>query len=162
MHINGHISRRALLATTGAGIIAAAAGCGSSDDSAGGSGSGGKTVENHGRVALMRGPLLYCVEQADNPDVELRDITFPAGASPHAHPPRLQREPELLGGVVAMDFPVTVRPVDAGWTHALYRESPAPTWLPEPATRTVRAVPYYAWANRDPGAMQVWLRTAAD
>ncbi|MEJ7815303.1 MAG: hypothetical protein WKF53_09010 [Rubrobacter sp.] len=51
-------------------------------------------TENTGRVALMRGPLLYCVEQADNLGVDLRDLvledaTFSA-----------RFDPELLGGVV--------------------------------------------------------------
>jgi DUF1680 family protein len=54
-------------------------------------------VENAGRVALMRGPLLYCVEQSDNPAAALDDVELPDEASF-----RTDFRPELLGGVVAL------------------------------------------------------------
>ena len=53
--------------------------------------------ENAGRVALMRGPLLYCVEQSDNPDAALATSSFPDEASFRA-----DFRPDLLGGVVAL------------------------------------------------------------
>jgi hypothetical protein len=110
------------------------------------------TLENTGRVALMRGPLLYCLEGVDNPGVDLRDVTLPAEeiAIEEAF------IPTLLGGVSVLRFAAQVAPLDAGWSGRLYR--PAQSHGASRRSIEVLAVPYYAWANRDPGPMQVWLR----
>jgi DUF1680 family protein len=102
-----------------------------------------------GCAAVLRGPLVYCVEQADLPEgvlVEQVRLDPLAGITEErvrddVAPVRLR-----LSGVV--------RPLEA----ALY--------LPyEPASRTgaavsFTAIPYHAWANRGPGAMRVWLPLA--
>jgi uncharacterized protein len=107
-------------------------------------------VENAGRVALTRGPLLYCVEQADVHD--LRDLLLDSTE------PTARFEPELLGGVVVLQAGVRSAAPDAGWEDRLYRTA----YPREADTQTyasrITAVPYYAWANREPGAMRVWLR----
>ena len=72
--------------------------------------------ENAGRVALMRGPLLYCVEQIDNPDTALDDVELPDEAAFRA-----DFRPDLLGGVVALTADARVRPPDDSWSAALYR-----------------------------------------
>ena len=101
-----------------------------------------------GAVALLRGPLVYCLEQADQAEPVDR-LRLPAGA---ALTSRL--EPGLLGGVVVVTGEALA--VDeAGWDGQLYRTQPAGL---HPATLT--AIPYYAWDNRAPGAMQVWLPEA--
>lgn len=108
-------------------------------------------AENAGRAALFRGPLLYCLEGADQPGVELRDVVLPAGA---AFQPEFR--PELLGGVVVVQTVAEVVPPDAGWAGRLYRpakEEHRTAGQPVPLT----AIPYYAWANRGPNPMQVWL-----
>jgi DUF1680 family protein len=110
-------------------------------------------AENAGRVALARGPLLYCVEQADNPGLDLRDLVLSADADPSA-----SFDPELLGGVVALDATAEVLAPDGAWEDRLYRTvRPGPKGERETVSTTLRAVPYYAWANREPGAMRVWL-----
>ena len=43
--------------------------------------------------------------------------------------------------------------VGGGWDGDLYRDTP-----PKAAPATLTAIPYYLWANREPGAMAVWLR----
>jgi DUF1680 family protein len=109
-------------------------------------------AENAGRVALFRGPLLYCLEGVDQPGVELRDVVLPAGA---AFQPEFL--PELLGGVVVLRGVAEAVPPDAGWAGRLYRpaeEEQQPAGQPVPIT----AIPYYAWANRGANPMQVWLR----
>jgi DUF1680 family protein len=53
-------------------------------------------TENTGRVALMRGPLLYCAEQVDNHDVDLRDLVL------DGKEPTVRFEPDLLGGVAVL------------------------------------------------------------
>ena len=103
-------------------------------------------AQDAGRVALMRGPLVFCVEGADNGEC-LEDLLLPADA---------QYEPvwdeSLFGGVIKLKF----------WAYrrkhfdALYRK-----WSPEYEKAEIVAVPYYAWGNRNEGEMAVWLRKNA-
>ena len=109
-------------------------------------------AENSGRVALMRGPLLYCTEQADNPGVDLRDLLLESKDT------TVRLEPDLLGGVTVLQAEARTAAPGAGWEDRLYRTvRPREGDTQTRATR-VTAVPYYAWANREPGAMRVWLR----
>ena len=98
-----------------------------------------------GAVALQRGPLVYCVEQADQRD-PVPQLRLPAGAALASH-----FEPDLLGGVVVVTGEALAVD-DADWDGQLYRAQ-APRLRPT----TLKAIPYYAWDNRAPGAMQVWL-----
>jgi DUF1680 family protein len=109
-------------------------------------------IENRQRIALLRGPLLYCVEQAGNSGLDPRDIVLPDRAEFSA-----SFQPDLLGGVVELRGQVDVVPPAEDWTHRLYRTRQSV----KQARRSVevQAIPYYAWANREPGPMQVWLRT---
>lgn len=111
-------------------------------------------LENTGRIALMRGPLLYCIEAVDHPGVaDLRDIRLDREAEL-----RSSYRPDLLGGVQVIEAEAAVDHLHALWTEHAYLEQP-----PEAATvAPVRllAIPYFAWANRDVGAMQVWLKQA--
>jgi len=118
-------------------------------------------AEDLGRVAMTRGPLVYCFEQADNPGVELRDVVVPVeGAVVQAS----FRE-ELLGGVTVLRSEAELRPPGGAWEGRLYRlagEGVAPRGPASDGTGRhaveVTAVPYYAWANREPGRMTVWVR----
>lgn len=113
-----------------------------------------RVLANQGRVALARGPLVYCVEGADHPGIDVWDLELPPDA-----PVRAEQAPDLLGGVVVLrGEALTVE--QAGWEGRLYAP---PETLPPVQRRTVPlvAVPYYAWANRAPGPMQVWLRLTA-
>lgn len=98
---------------------------------------------NVGRVALQRGPVVYCFEKVDNPDVAVRQAALPAGADI-----RVEQDPKLLGGVPVIRV--------QGLTSA--GGDPTALYQPE-ATRdvTLTAVPYYAWDNRAPGEMMVWM-----
>jgi DUF1680 family protein len=103
-----------------------------------------------GRVALMRGPIVYCLESADNA-APVSDLMLPATARLVAEP-----RPELLGGVtVIKGQALEVNPEK--WSSALYlfgRDIPAP----RPVEFT--AIPYFANTNRGPVEMLVWLREA--
>src|SRR4029077_19874565 len=101
---------------------------------------------------LLRGPLLYCVEQAGNPGLDPRDIVLPDQAEVSA-----TFRPDLLGGVVELRGQVEVAPPDEDWTQRLYRTKRSAKQVRRFVD--VQAIPYYAWANREPGPMQVWLRT---
>jgi len=90
-----------------------------------------KVRENQGKVALMRGPLVYCLEAHDQPEFDLFSLTLPRSAVLRA-----TRKPEFLGGVPTIDLPATAKGKN-----------------PEGLT----AIPYYAWANRTQGPMTIWM-----
>lgn len=107
-----------------------------------------------GRVALQRGPIVYCVEAADNTESSgvrgsVRTIALPAGTEITA-----EARPELLGGVTVLRAAaVQLDPAPASGSSrpgSLY----APM-LSRPAA--IVAIPYFAWDNRTPGDMLVWL-----
>jgi DUF1680 family protein len=102
-----------------------------------------------GRVALRRGPLIYCVEEADNPGGPVQTL-----ALPRAEPIEAEWDADLLGG--AMVLKARGRRASPSPGEALY--GPVP---PTSAGETFTAMPYYLWANREPGSMQVWIAEAA-
>ena len=110
-------------------------------------------VENAGRIAFMRGPLLYCVEGADNPGVDPRQVVLKDAGEVEA-----TFRPDLLGGVVALAAEAGIEPPAAAWADRLYGPPSSGTQMVRNGSARVTAIPYYAWANREPGPMRVWLR----
>jgi hypothetical protein len=117
-------------------------------------------TENAGRVALMRGPLLYCLEQVDNPRLDLRDVTL----ARHTKFASIQRR-DLLGGVVALAGQAHVDRPATTWAHHLYNGASVEPKNEEQESADgqqqsayIMAIPYYAWANREAGQMRVWLK----
>ena len=104
-------------------------------------------TENRGCVALQRGPLMYCLEQADNPNGDVWDIALPAEAALTA-----EFVPDLLDGVTVLRGQGLVQERDPNM--ALYQAARPPQPYHEVE---VTAIPYYAWANREPGPMAVWI-----
>ena len=104
-----------------------------------------------GRVALRRGPLIYCVEEADNPGGPVQALALPRGA-----PLQPKWRDDLFGGVMTLTAKAKrlVPGDDEGQLH-----STAP-----PAGRdvTLTALPYHLWANREPGSMEVWVAEAIE
>ncbi len=100
-----------------------------------------------GRVALQRGPLVYCLEQCDH-TAPLQHVYLPHDAELSS-----RFDPDLLGGVVTLTGQA-VAAETADWNEMFYR-SQSPTLTP----CAITAIPYYAWDNRQPGQMQVWLPT---
>ena len=111
-------------------------------------------TNNRDRVAVLRGPLVYCIEAADHPGVDPWDIILPARVAW-----RVAREPDLLGGVTVLRTEALAR-IDDGWDGRLYR--PFDAHPPATARVPLTAIPYYAWANREAGPMQVWLPITID
>jgi DUF1680 family protein len=99
-----------------------------------------------GLVALQRGPIVYCLEQVDNP-WPLHRIALPQDA---ALTPA--KAPDLLGGVVVLQGDALLYR-DDDWRRTLYRSD-----APQAETIQIKAVPYCTWDNREPGEMRVWLR----
>jgi DUF1680 family protein len=109
-------------------------------------------TNNLHRVALVRGPLVYCIEAADHPGVDVWDIVLPAGATW-----TVTWEPALLGGVMVART-AALAPVAPPVGGPLYRpHDPSP---PPYKVISLAAIPYYTWANREPGPMQVWIPLA--
>jgi hypothetical protein len=102
-----------------------------------------------GRLALRRGPLVYAVEQADNPGLD--PWCFSADPSREL---TAEHAPDLFGGVTVLRGEADAVPADA-WSHSLYMPEGRLASHRRPAR--FAAIPYYAWANREPGPMQVWL-----
>jgi len=107
-----------------------------------------------GLVALQRGPLIYCLEEASNavplhrgflPKEVVLTPTINQGSTD---------EKELLGGIVTLSASVYLAETQ-DWGDVLYRPFQA-----KMKPITVTAIPYYAWCNRQPGEMYVWLHQA--
>jgi uncharacterized protein len=99
-----------------------------------------------GRAALRRGPLIYCVEEADNPGGPVQTLALPRSATLGA-----EWAPDLFGGAVTLKASAK-RLVPAENAGALYSTEP-----PAADNAQLVALPYHLWANRAPGSMQVWV-----
>jgi DUF1680 family protein len=89
-----------------------------------------KVENDRGRAALLRGPLVFCVEGVDVEGNKVDDLILPDNA-----PLTSDFRSDLLGGVqvITGDAQRDGKPVK------------------------ITAIPYYAWANRGKGEMAVWL-----
>lgn len=104
--------------------------------------------ENLGSVAVQRGPIIYCAESPDNPGVSIMDLELASDSFTS------QFDADLLGGVVKISGSGLVPDANAprgplyrpmGSVSARFNETP------------ITLIPYYAWANRGPAHMAVWL-----
>jgi uncharacterized protein len=85
-----------------------------------------------GSIAIERGPLVYALETADLPEgTTVEEVTLPIDPSGRSVP-----RPDLGDGVIGVA-------TDAA----------------TPAGLEVQAIPYFAWGNRAPDAMRVWIPT---
>jgi DUF1680 family protein len=94
---------------------------------------------DRGRIALQRGPIVFCAEWPDTPDGHVRNLMLPRNAALKA-----EFRPDLFNGVVR----VTGRAMSlasAAQGRVTRRE------------QRFAAIPYYAWAHRGSGEMMVWL-----
>jgi DUF1680 family protein len=106
-----------------------------------------------GRVAIQRGPIVYCMEQLDQ-TAGSAPIEF-YGYSAHLTGETASTyEPNLLGGIVALEHPGSYAAAPA--TEALYSTGEPSTTKAGSATK-LKLIPYYAWANREDSSMQVWI-----
>lgn len=99
-----------------------------------------------GCVALKRGPVVYCLEAVDN-NAPLHTLVLPESATLQA-----SYEADKLNGVVVLHG--AAQHIDGeDWATTLYR-----TQRPRLHETQITAIPYFAWDNRQPGAMRVWIR----
>ncbi len=91
------------------------------------------------RVALQRGPLVYCVEGADN-DGQAWNILMPENTTF-----KTSFQKDLLNGVVTIQAEVPAVVVSSDNQNV------------STVKKTITAIPYYSWCNRGSNSMQVWL-----
>lgn len=104
-----------------------------------------KVREDAGKVAIMRGPLVYCLEEADNGKELCRlHIGQATGIS-------VKHENALLEGVTLISM---IGKREKDWAEdELYRALEDSSM----EDKALRFIPYYAWTNRSPGEMTVWV-----
>jgi DUF1680 family protein len=110
-----------------------------------------KVQADIGRVALQRGPLVYCLEATDNGG-HVRNLVIPQES-------QLQAEhcADVLGGVTVIKSQARAC-YQVAWPESLYLPS---TRVPGVTDVTFTAIPYFANANRQPGEMMVWIAETA-
>jgi hypothetical protein len=103
-----------------------------------------RVKDDAGRVALERGPLVYCAEWRDNGGHALNLVV------PDNTQFRTEFRQDLLNGVevITAKVPAVVRGKDGGASVI--------------KSEDLVAIPYYAWANRGMGEMAVWLPRSAE
>lgn len=101
--------------------------------------AGSQLKYDRGRIAIQRGPILYCVEGADNKE-GVWNLVVPASTKFTTKPEQVLTEP-----VVALEAEaLSAQPSQDGSSIEMQK-------------RTIKAIPYYTWDNRGANEMQVWL-----
>jgi DUF1680 family protein len=112
-----------------------------------------KVEDDVGKVTLQRGPLIYCLEQPDQPEnVSVEDVAIALDKKGGF---RTEYRPDLLGGITLVHAKgLAFAPASA--QEPLYAPVKAETMKPGREAE-LTFIPYYAWANREPSAMRVWI-----
>jgi DUF1680 family protein len=98
--------------------------------------------EDVGKVAIQRGPLVYCAEWPDNKAIKIPDFQL-SGQNKYT----TKHLPELLNGVTIIQT-------------STINSKPSGDKIADNNRQILTAIPYYSWANRGPGEMSVWLNVA--
>jgi len=110
-------------------------------------------ADDRDRVAFQRGPVVFCIEHLDQPDhitaADLANLTVHLDGETSTH-----FDPTLLGGVMILSHPATLTHTTPDPT--LYYAATT-TQTSAPQKTSLKLIPYYAWANRTPAAMEVWI-----
>jgi DUF1680 family protein len=101
---------------------------------------------NAGKVSLQRGPLVYCLEEADN-GKNLSAISIDLNS-----PFTVEADEKLMTNAIVIKGKAA-RITDDDWEDTLYR-----TCKPGEKDINFKAVPYFMWGNRGQGEMLVWIR----
>ncbi len=101
---------------------------------------------NMGKVAVQRGPVVYCLEEIDN-GPNLHEIVLTSKSELKA-----EFNNNLLGGIITID--AKAERYNSSWDEELYKANIESQYRPV----NIKFIPYYAWANRTPGEMVVWIK----
>ncbi len=103
--------------------------------------------EDVGKVAVTRGPITYCAEEADN------------GSGLHLYRVDLEKAASIRTETsVSLGHPMEILRVPAKKMTAAAAALYSDYMPPEEEDTELTLIPYYAWANRGEGEMAVWLR----
>jgi len=103
---------------------------------------------NAGKLAIQRGPLVYCLEEADNgSNLSAISISPDSVLTPYF-------DENLAGGAIVLQGKA-YRTDESRWANNLY----GPVASSDNPVQ-IKAIPYYLWGNREPGEMLVWVRRA--
>lgn len=104
--------------------------------------------EDYGKVAVTRGPIVYCAEACDNGDnLQCLHVGDTASLSGHF-------AQDLLGGVYVIESQGQRRQVTCSNLYSTYGKA-------QFAPQSIKLIPYFAWCNREEGEMRVWLNPQA-
>jgi len=109
-----------------------------------------RVVDQYGRVAIQRGPLVYALEQADQNGAAVGDLFFRLGS-----PVSSEARKDLLGGITLLKSSGQVAEKSLVEEPLYQPFGLASVRAKRPTTLTF--VPYYAVGNREPGPMEVWI-----
>lgn len=101
-----------------------------------------KITEDNGKVAIERGPIVYCTEWADYKDGHVLNLLFDPASKLTA-----SIDPNFYGGVTVIE----------GEAKSTKKELDESITVSE--DKPMKLIPYYLWNNRGPGEMRVWLPT---
>ena len=102
--------------------------------------------ETRNQVAVMRGPVVYCLESPDLGGVKIDNVVIPADI-------RLTpKELDIDGCTVTALTGKALRTPDVAWTNTLYREVSG-----APQSVDITLIPYFAFGNRGHSEMTVWM-----
>jgi len=94
-----------------------------------------KVIEDSGRVAIQRGPIVYCAEGVDNSNY-VRNLALPENTELSS-----EHQSDLLGGITLLKGKGIAKEIGS----------------PNTITPEIKLIPYYAWSHRGIGEMAVWL-----
>ena len=103
--------------------------------------------EARNQVAVVRGPLVYCLESIDLPKgVRISDVVIPR---------EIELKPRFdpSSSAASRSSKAAEAWPEAAWSGQLYRELPAAP----PTATDLKLIPYYAWGNRGKSEMTVWM-----
>ncbi|SHF15914.1 glycoside hydrolase family 127 protein [Vibrio gazogenes] len=107
-----------------------------------------KLRHSAGKISVQRGPLVYCIEEADNGS-ELYNLRLDSDAEFTV----IQGE-GLFEGKTLLKTQAVKKLCPQSGEASLYRyRSSKPQWVSQPLT----LIPYFTWANRGEGEMRVWI-----
>ncbi len=107
--------------------------------------------ENAGKIAVMHGPFVCCLEEKDNgKDLHLLSV------SRQTRPEDAAFEEITVAGRRASALLLPGLREPAVTDRGLYYDAASAREAPEPVT--LRLIPYFMWANRGENEMQVWIR----
>jgi DUF1680 family protein len=107
--------------------------------------------EDVGKLAMQRGPIVFCMESLDQQghagQVSMSDFVAHKTKETKGH-----YDPKLLDGIYVLEHPGSIVKGEAAGLYQSTNDA-----HPEETATTLTLVPYYAWANREPAPMQVWI-----